>query len=78
MIVPLALLATSSYMSAAMYYVATDGSDYNPGTANSPFQTLQQGVNMAGPGDTVVVRDGTYGPNGAWTGGDGSDFNASA
>jgi hypothetical protein len=78
MIVPLALLAMGSYMSASTYYVATDGSDYNPGTANSPFQTLQQGVNMAGPGDTVVVRDGTYGPNGAWTGGDGSDFNASA
>jgi len=65
-------------MSAATYYVAPYGSDGNPGVADAPFLTLQQAVNMAGPGDTVVVRDGTYGPGGAVTGGDDSSNNASA
>jgi hypothetical protein len=50
----------SCCLNAATYYVATTGSDSNPGTLSQPFVTLQRGVNAAGPGDTIIVRDGTY------------------
>ena len=42
------------------YYVATDGSDENPGTIDQPFQTIQHAVNQVIPGDTVLIRAGTY------------------
>ncbi len=51
------------------YYVATNGSDSNSGSASSPFATLQKGVNVAKPGDLVLVKDGAYGCNGAGTSG---------
>jgi len=57
---------------AAAYYVAPAGSDSNPGTLAAPFLTLQQGVNRAVAGDTVIVRDGTYGHVNSVTGGDSS------
>jgi hypothetical protein len=71
-------LLTASSLNAANYFVATYGSDGNPGTSDAPFLSLQQAVNMAGPGDAVIVRDGAYGPGSAVTGGDGSSDNASA
>ena len=43
------------------YYVATSGNDANAGTAlTAPFRTIQRAANLAGPGDTVLVRGGTY------------------
>ena len=45
------------------YYVATTGSDSNPGTSATPFQTVQRGVDVARAGDTVYVRAGTYTEN---------------
>jgi uncharacterized protein (TIGR03437 family) len=44
----------------ARYYVATTGNDSDPGTLAQPFLTLRRGVSAAGPGDTIIVRDGTY------------------
>ena len=37
-----------------------DGDDGNPGTANRPFATIQRAMNLALPGDTVLIRSGTY------------------
>ena len=42
------------------YYVATTGSDNNPGTSAAPFRTIQKAAGVAGPGDVVIVRDGIY------------------
>ena len=55
---------------ATTYYVSTTGSDGNSGTQTSPLATIQRGVNLAKPGDTVLVENGTYGPNGHYTCGD--------
>ncbi len=46
--------------SAAEYYVSPTGSDANPGTEVSPFATLQRAQTSAEPGDTVLMRGGTY------------------
>jgi hypothetical protein len=60
----------------ATYYIAASGSDSNPGTVAQPFRTLQRGVNAASPGDTIIVREGTYGPPaGACSGGNGYAVN---
>jgi len=67
-----ALFLVSQLAGATTYYVATAGSDSNAGTLSAPFLTLQQGVNRAVAGDTVIVRDGTYGHVNSVTGGDSS------
>ena len=66
------LTLTGPCASGAIYYVATTGADSNPGTITAPFQTLQKGASTAVAGDTVIVRDGTYGHVNAVTGGDNS------
>jgi pectin methylesterase-like acyl-CoA thioesterase len=46
---------------AASFYVSPQGSDANRGTSiNAPLRTIQQAVNAARPGDTILVRGGTY------------------
>ena len=42
------------------YYVSVNGSDANTGSIRAPFQTINAALAMAGPGDQVVVRSGTY------------------
>jgi len=42
------------------YYVATNGVDTNPGTSALPYATIQMGLSMAQPGDTVSLAAGTY------------------
>jgi len=44
----------------ATYYVATNGSDSNPGTTNQPFKTLGKAVSLANPGNLIYMRGGTY------------------
>jgi parallel beta-helix repeat protein len=50
----------NSSASAATYYVATNGSDSNPGTESYPWRTIQKAANMMLPGDTVLIRQGIY------------------
>ncbi len=42
------------------YYVATTGSDGNPGTAAQPFLTILRASHVALPGTTIHVAPGTY------------------
>ena len=42
------------------FYVATNGSDANPGTLAEPFATIPKAVTLAGPGSIIYVRGGTH------------------
>jgi parallel beta-helix repeat protein len=54
------LLCWCSAANAATYCVSTMGSDTNQGTELMPFRTLNKGVKLLKPGDTLYVRAGTY------------------
>jgi parallel beta-helix repeat protein len=54
------LFAASRPVPAATYYVATQGNDLNPGSAASPWRTIQKAAGALLPGDTVLIRQGTY------------------
>jgi hypothetical protein len=56
----IAALAAAPTAAAATYYVAPGGSDLHDGSAESPFGTIQWAADLVNPGDTVVLRDGTY------------------
>ena len=45
---------------ATVYYVATTGSDSNPGTNSQPLRTIKEGVKRLSAGDTLYVKSGTY------------------
>lgn len=49
---------------AATYYVATTGNNSNPGTKDSPFQTIAYAVSTMVAGDTTYVRGGMYSESG--------------
>jgi nitrous oxidase accessory protein NosD len=53
-------LMMAQWSAAATYYVAPDGADDNPGTADQPFRTVYAGVQVLAPGDTLYLRAGTY------------------
>ena len=55
-----AALFVATSARAATYYVATTGSDANPGTQAAPWRTLQRAGDVAGAGDDVVILPGTY------------------
>lgn len=41
-------------------FVSTRGNDANPGTREQPLKTIQAAVNMAGPGQVVLIAGGYY------------------
>ena len=49
-------------LSGATYYIATDGSDSNPGSLSQPWRTIQKGFSSISPGDILYIRGGTYTP----------------
>jgi hypothetical protein len=46
--------------SARTFFVATNGSDANPGTQARPWRTIQKAANSVPAGSTVDIRGGTY------------------
>jgi hypothetical protein len=46
--------------SGPVFYVATDGSDSNPGSQAAPWRTIQHAADSATPGSTVSIRGGIY------------------
>jgi hypothetical protein len=53
-------LAQAQQPVAAVYYVSPLGNDANPGTLAAPFRSIQHAANVTHPGDTVLIRSGTY------------------
>jgi ankyrin repeat protein len=43
-----------------VYYVSPGGKDSNPGTMEYPLKSIHAAVEVAGPGDNIIVRSGTY------------------
>src|SRR5215831_14727389 len=56
----LLLAGTSGTAEAVTYYVATTGSDSNPGTVAAPFKTIAKASQALASGDTLYIRAGTY------------------
>lgn len=54
----LLVLAPSQF--AATFHVATNGNDAHDGSVGAPFATIQRAQEAVEPGDTVLVRGGTY------------------
>ncbi len=53
-------LFVATSLSAKEYHVAKIGNDQNPGTAQSPFLTIQAAADIALPGDIITVHEGVY------------------
>jgi len=56
----LAILSGASEATAVTYYVSKTGVDSNPGTENQPFLTVQAALDVAQPGDRVLLAAGVY------------------
>lgn len=50
----------SSAFAAQTYYVAPSGNDANQGSLSQPFRQIRKALTRVGPGDTVVVADGSF------------------
>jgi len=55
-----AIQAEPASTGSSRYYVATTGSDDNPGTLKLPFRTVQKAADAMQPGETCLVRGGVY------------------
>jgi hypothetical protein len=52
--------STGETAKAHVYYVATTGDDGNMGTKDQPFRSAGKALGLVVPGDTVMMRGGTY------------------
>lgn len=57
------LTGIGSNTDSKVYYISPDGDDTAEGTFDSPWYNLQKAVDAVVPGDTILVRGGTYYPN---------------
>ena len=61
LIVPLTHYPVSLIWAAIYYVDATTGNDTNQGTLkNTPLKTIQKAADKSAPGDTCLVRSGSY------------------
>jgi PKD repeat protein len=55
-----ATATVSDLVTGTIYYVSPTGSDSNAGILSKPFRTINHGVSVLLPGDTLRIRGGTY------------------
>ncbi|GAA1368459.1 hypothetical protein GCM10009661_24540 [Catellatospora chokoriensis] len=55
-------VVTAEGVTSADIYVAADGDDTGPGTAERPYATLARAVQVVQPGQVVALRAGTHRP----------------
>jgi hypothetical protein len=53
-------LAVAAAGAARKYYVSPRGDNANPGTLDKPFRTIRAAADVLQPGDTCIIRAGTY------------------
>jgi hypothetical protein len=58
-----------------LYYVAINGNDSNPGSEAQPFRTIAKGASLLAPGDTLLVKPGTYAESLMYNIPSGTDWN---
>ncbi len=56
----LPIILKGSILPGKVYYVAKDGHDSNPGTADSPWRTIQKAAQTLEAGESVLIRGGEY------------------
>ncbi len=56
----LILLVCVENAQAATYYLSPSGNDSNAGSTSAPWQTIQHAVDTVAPGDTIILKSGTY------------------
>jgi parallel beta-helix repeat protein len=59
-IILMALAMPAGTSHAATFFVAQNGNNSNPGTQSQPWATLEFAADQVGPGDVVLVENGTY------------------
>jgi hypothetical protein len=64
-----------SQAQSATFYVATNGSDSNPGSQAAPWRTVQKAANSLSAGQTALIRGGTYREQGVTFANSGSSSN---
>ena len=56
------MIATATGSSATDFYVDSFAKSGGSGSSASPLQTIQEGINKLGPGDTLHIRGNPLGP----------------
>jgi hypothetical protein len=59
-LLPQSTQAQGLFRRPTQFFIATDGSDRNPGTVNRPWASLHHASQRLKPGDALFVRGGTY------------------
>ncbi|HUL22617.1 MAG TPA: right-handed parallel beta-helix repeat-containing protein [Thermodesulfobacteriota bacterium] len=65
-LISLGLVPLKTAGAGETHYVSTAGSDRNNGSLSTPWATIQHAATQSRPGDTILVRGGTYGEGEVW------------
>lgn len=59
-VIALTIILAVSSLHAREYHVSTNGLDQNSGSISNPLRTISAAAQVAFPGDTIIVHEGTY------------------